>query len=372
MRLQLCFVPLLAAVWLTLNASPSVGGDSNADRLPRSSPESQGISSEAILEFVNAADQQVDQMHSFMLVRHGRVVAEGWWAPEAADKPHILWSLSKSFTSMAVGLAVEEGKLSIDDKVLSFFPDEAPDDPSANLKAMTVRDLLTMATGHDPIPHMEPDDQWVEKFLATPVVKQPGSDFLYSTPGTFMLSAIVQKVTGETVNDYLKPRLFTPLGIKDPRWDKNPQGITIGGYGLYICTEDIAAFGQFLLQGGKWNGKQLVPEEWVAKATSLQIDNPDGPHSGNADWRQGYGFQFWQCRHNAFRGDGRDGQICLVLPEHDAVIAITAKTSQMQLQLDLIWKHLLPAFKDSPLPEDKTSHARLKSKLKMLRVKSAE
>ncbi|MCA9270485.1 MAG: serine hydrolase [Planctomycetales bacterium] len=336
--------------------------------LPRSTPESQGVSSASVTAFVKAADEQVDTMHSFMLVRHGRVVAEGWWSPEAADKPHILWSLSKSFTSTAVGLAVAEGKLDIDDKVLKFFPDDAPADPSENLQAMRVRDLLTMSAGHETETALANEPNWTRAFLAHPVLRKPGTWFRYNTPGTYMQSAIVQKVTGQTTLDYLTPRLFEPLGIKKPVWDASPQGVSIGGYGLYLCTEDIAKFGQLYLQKGMWNGKRLIPAEWIAQATSKQVDNDKATSSGNPDWREGYGFQFWQCRHGAYRGDGRDGQFCIVLPQQEAVIAITAKTGNMQRQLDLVWEHLLPAFHDKPLPEDDAAQARLKETLAGLKV----
>ena len=166
-----------------------------------------------------------------------------------------------------------------------------------------------------------------------------------------MLSAIVQKVTGQTVLEYLKPRLFEPLGIEDPKWDTSPQGISLGGYGLYIRTEDIAKFGQLYLQKGKWNGKQIIPKDWVQQATSKQISNGSNP---NNDWNQGYGFQFWRCRHGAYRGDGKDGQFCIVLEEQNTVIAITSNTKDMAAELSLVWKHLLPALKDAnkPLPAD--------------------
>ncbi len=202
--------------------------------LPRSTPEAQGISSAAIREYIETADRDVDSMHSFMLVRHGHVVAEAWWQPESADKPHVLWSLSKSFTSTAVGLAVAEGKLSVDDPVLKFFPDDAPKNPSANLKQMRVRDLLTMNAGHQDELNWREADHWVKAFLAHPVPHKPGTHFRYNTPATYMLSAIVQKVTGQTVLEYLTPRLFEPLGIEKPRWDNSPQGISIGGYGLFL------------------------------------------------------------------------------------------------------------------------------------------
>ena len=340
--------------------------------LPRASPESQGVPSQAIREFVSAADQKINTMHSFMLVRHGKVVAECWWAPEAADKNHVLWSLSKSFTSTAVGLAVAEGKLNIDDPVLKFFPDQAPAEPSANLKAMRVRDLLTMSAGHESEVKLNADSPWVKQFLAHPVPKQPGSSFLYNTPATYMQSAIVQQVTGQTVLDYLKPRLFEPLGIENPEWGASPQGVSLGGYGLHVRTEDIAKFGQLYLQKGKWGDKQLIPAEWIAQATSKQVENDKAPSGRNPDWKVGYGFQFWQCRHEAYRGDGKDGQFCIVLPKQDAVIAITAKTGNMQAQLDLVWDKLLPALGDKPLPENEAELAKLKETLSGLTAGTAK
>jgi len=333
--------------------------------LPRSTPEAQGVSSTQLCEFIEAADQQIQTMHSFMLVRHGKVVAEAWWAPESADKPHVLWSLSKSFTSTAVGLAVAEGKLSVDDPVLSFFPEDAPKNPSANLKAMRVRDLLTMSTGHQEQPALNDQTPWVQSFLAQPVPHKPGTHFMYNTPATYMLSAIVQKVTGKTVLDYLRPLLFEPLGIENPKWDTSPQGISIGGYGLFVRTEDIAKFGQLYLQKGKWQGKQLLPASWIEQATSKQVSNGSDP---NRDWDQGYGFQFWRCRHAAFRGDGKSGQFCLVLPEQDAAIAITADTKDMQAELNVVWDKLLPAFHDMPLPENMAEQSKLKATIAKLKV----
>src|SRR5215471_6790834 len=338
----------------------------SAAGLPRSTPEAQGISSAGIRDYVETADRQVNTMHSFMLVRHGHVVAEAWWSPEAADKPHVLWSLSKSFTSTAVGLAVAEGKLSIEDPVLKFFPDSCPSEPSANLKAMRVRDLLTMSCGHDVEPKRGDTEPWVDTFLKQPVPHEPGTHFLYNSLGTYMLSAIVQKVTKQTLLDYLQPRLFQPLAIENPTWESSPQGINCGGWGLKIRTEDIAKFGQLYLQKGKWEGKQLVPASWVAQATSKQISNGTDP---NRDWTQGYGFQFWRCRHNAFRGDGKDGQFCIVLPDLDAVVAITANARDMQAELNVVWDKLLPAFHTESLPENKGEQEKLKNALNGLKVR---
>ena len=332
--------------------------NSTSTALPRSKPESQGIAPAGIRNFIESADDQIDSMHSFMLVRNGYVVAEAWWKPESADKPHILWSLSKSFTSTAVGLAIAEGKLSIDDPVLKFFPDDAPEDPSKNLQAMRVRDLLTMTAGHQKEVRFREAKHWVQAFLNHPVPHKPGTHFQYNTPATYMLSAIVQRVTGETVLDYLQPRLFGPLGIEKPRWDTSPQDITLGGYGLFLRTEDIAKFGQLYLQKGSWDGRQLIPEAWIDQATSKQVSNGSDP---DRDWDQGYGFQFWRCRHDAYRGDGKDGQFCIVLPDRNTVVAITANTRDMQAILNVVWDKLLPAIGDTPLVQNSAEHTNLES-----------
>ena len=334
-------------------------------RLPRATPESQGVSSEAIAKFVRAADEKVNSMHSVMILRHGKVIAEAWWAPEDASKPHVLWSLSKSFTSTAVGLVVEEGKLSIEDRVVGFFPDDLPAEPTENLRKMQVKDLLTMSTGHADEPNVRQSQDWIKSFLAHPLPHPPGTFFRYNTPATFMQSAIVQKVTGKTVVDYLQSRLFDPLGIQPPRWDTNPQGISLGGYGLFLKTEDIAKFGQLYLQNGKWEGKQLIPTTWVQQATSKQVSNGDNPSS---DWNQGYGFQFWRCRHNAFRGDGKDGQFCIVMPDQDAVVVMTANTTNMQAQLSLVWDHLLEGFQEGAMAEDPKNQEALSGLCKNLRA----
>lgn len=329
--------------------------------LPRSMPEEQGVSSRAIADYLRTADRKINTMHSFMLVRHGHVIAGAWWKPEAADKPHVLWSLSKSFNSTAVGLAIQEGKLHLDDHVLQFFPEDAPADPSDNLKAMTVRDLLTMSGGHDTEPKSGPGGPSVRTFLAHPVVFKPGTHFQYNTMGAYTLSAIVTKVTGQTVLDFLRPRLFEPLGIDNPQWDASPEGYSLGGYGLKLRTEDIAKFGQLYLQKGMWNGRQLVPREWVEQATARQVPNDHESHAKmGPDWRQGYGFQFWRCTHNAYRGDGASGQFCVVIPDRDAVIAITAQTGDMQKELNVVWDKLYPALQDHPLPEDSAGCAELK------------
>ncbi len=335
--------------------------------LPRSTPEAQGIPSAAITRFVEAVEANISELHSFVLLRHGSVVAEGWWAPYRPELPHMLFSLSKSFTSSAIGLAAAENLLSLDDPVISFFPDELPAQVSANLAAMQVRHLLSMSTGHaeDTLPAVQRGETavWTTAFLACPVEFQPGTHFVYNSGATYMLSAILQKVAGQKLLDYLQPRLMQPLGIEGAAWEVSPQGINTGGWGLSIRTEDIARFAQLYLQKGKWNGAQLLPEAWVEEATSKKISNGDDP---NSDWSQGYAYQFWRCRHGAYRGDGAFGQYAVVMPAQDAALAITSGVADMQSVLNLVWEHLLPAMSDAPLPENSTDHAALTTRLESL------
>src|SRR5687768_13854496 len=282
--------------------------------LPRSLPEAQGVSSTGISAFLDEVEKSKIEFHSLMVVRHGKIIAEGWWAPYAAPLKHTLYSLSKSFTSTAVGLAVAEGHLKVEDTVLSFFPDDSPKEVNSNLASMKVKHLLTMSTGHvkDTIQPLRnsTDSSWVKTFLSQPVEREPGTFFQYNTGATYMLSAIVQKLTGQTLLQYLRPRLFGPLGIEGEDWETCPQGINTGGYGLRTKTEDIAKLGLLYLQKGKWRGIQILSPEWVEEATKIQIasnsSKPTRPKEED-DWAQGYGYQFWRCRPGGYRADGAFG-----------------------------------------------------------------
>ena len=342
------------------------------DSLPRATPSSANVDSAKLLEYVEALDSQVDGMHSLMIVRGGKVIAEGWWTPYDAKSQHTMYSLSKSFTSTAIGLAQAEGKLSIDDTVVSFFPDLVPANPSPNLKAMRVRDLLAMSSGHHAEDIAKFDYQSVDavkQFLALPVAHKPGTHFMYNTPGSFMLSAIVQKATGQSTLTYLQSRLFEPLGIHDPQWDAGKSGINLGGFGLHIRTEDIAKFGLLYLREGEWNGKRLLPKEWVQAATARQTSNGSNPKS---DWDQGYGYQFWRCRNAGYRGDGAFGQYCIVLPKQDTVVAITSGVRDMQKILDVTWDYLLPALTAKSGDKNHEPETKLKQKLASLKLRTVE
>jgi CubicO group peptidase (beta-lactamase class C family) len=340
-------------------------------QLKRTHPEAEGIPSSAVLDFIQAVEEHthpLDAVQGFMLLRHGNVAAEGWWAPYAPHYAHSLYSLSKSFTSTAIGLAVNEGRLTVDDPVLKFFPDDVPPNPGSNLKSMRVRHLLSMNTGHKEdttrAVFLSGEENWARVFLSLPVDHQPGTWFVYNTAATYMLSAIITQLTGESLLDYLRPRLFDPLGIENPAWEVDPRGINIGGSGLHIKTEDIARFGQMYLQKGMWQGRRIVPEGWIAEATKATSDNSNT--QTNPDWTMGYGYQFWRCRHNAYRGDGAFGQYCIILPEQDAVLTMISGVQDMQVVLDKVWEHLLPAMQPEALPADPHAYSQLCDKLATL------
>lgn len=313
--------------------------------LARSSAESQGVDPAGITAFLDTMAAAPDiEMHSLMIIRHGQLVAEGWWSPYRPELPHLLYSLSKSFTSTAVGLAVAEGLIDLDATVLSYFPRLEAEITDPRSRSMRVRHVAAMASGHlsetleralanDPV-------DLVRGFLLVPPDSEPGTVFAYNQPCTYALAAIVQQLSGQTLVEYLRPRLLDPLGIGEVGWQQHPPGQDLGFTGLHATTDAIARLGLLYLQRGVWDGTRLLSEAWVAEATSTQVDNPA---EANPDWRQGYGFQFWMARHG-YRGDGAYGQFCIVLPEQDAVIAATAATQNMQGIVDAVWAHLLPAM----------------------------
>ena len=350
----------LLFLWIS---SLSLTGQKN-NNLDRAIPEDYGISSETILEFINTAEEKLDAIHSLMIVKNDKVITEAWWSPYEKNTPHELWSLSKSFTSTAIGFAVQEDLISIYDMVISFFPDKKPKDISWQLNQLRIVDLLTMSTGHVSEPNIYREElDWVSKFLSSEIKYMPGTHFMYNTPATYILSAIIQKVTNEKLVDYLYPRLFKPLGIDKPEWEEDPIGINVGGWGLHLKTEDIAKFGQLYLKKGNWNGKQILSEEWINSATSKQVSNGSNPIN---DWSQGYGFQFWRSRYNSYRGDGAMGQFCLVIPEKDMVIAITSGTNDLALVMELVWDIILPNTSETKIIKSDIAYNKLKKKLSSL------
>ena len=309
----------------------------------------------AFSAYLQAVADSAEDLHSIMVLQHGKVLEEKMFVPDTA---HILNSVSKTFTSTAVGFAISEGLLSLDDKLVDLFPDQVPENASDTLRRVTVRHLLTMNSGHGSDPTYAIRKQnidWIRAFMEWPLKYEPGTCYCYNSLGTYVRSAAVQKVTGQKVVDYLDTRLWQPLGIEKPKWQESPAGINTGGWGLYLKTEDLARMGLCILDGGKFGGKQVIPADWVKEMSANQV--PSSPAGLNleqmralgmdpdgSDWLQGYGYQMWRCRHNAFRADGANGQYIIVLSEKDAVIVTTAHIDNMQQEINLIWDHLLPAL----------------------------
>ncbi len=329
--------------------------------LPPVPPSQQGVDARGLISFLDAMDAAPDvELHSLMVLRHGRLLASGWWAPYTPEGLQLLYSLSKSFTSTALGLAVGEGLLSLDDLVVDLVPGGREVATDERVLRMRVRHLAAMASGHHA-------DTWervmradradpVRAFLQLAPEGEPGTVFAYNQSCTYTIATIVQRLTGGTLVDYLRPRLLDPLGIGPVAWKQHPDGVDLGFSGLHAQTEALARLGQLYLQGGVWQGRRLLAADWVEQATRVQVANPD---EANVDWRQGYGFQFWMARHG-FRGDGAYGQFAVVLPEQDMVVAITAQTENMQAVLDGLWAHLLPAVGSAPdQPQPATAEDRL-------------
>ncbi|WP_407403839.1 serine hydrolase domain-containing protein [Sodaliphilus sp.] len=330
---------MLCAAWAAV-AVAQVGD------LQRSTPAAEGVDPAAVNRFIDSLQvvKQTD-IHHVMVVRHGKVIAEAHPAPYRAEDAHTLYSCSKTFTSLAVGLAVEENRLRLTDRVAAFFPEKLPDSISPRLAQMTVRDLLIMGAGIKPdwiMRNNNPD--WITEWLAKPVTDEPGTRFQYDSMCSFMLAAIVQRVTGMTMLDYLKKHIFNDMHITEVDWEQSPDGINTGGWGLRLQAESLAKAGILMLDRGKWNGKQLVPAHWIDEAVTAHINYDwvkpcDAPTEGN----RGYGYQVWRCKNDkAFRADGAFGQYIVCIPEADMVVVITGYSNDGHGELACIWKHLMP------------------------------
>ncbi|MZD06867.1 serine hydrolase [Streptomyces sp. SID5785] len=313
------------------------------------------MSSRAVAALLDRLESSDVECHSLVIARHGRIVAEGWWAPYTAERPHLLYSLTKSFTSTAVGLAVGDGLLSLDDRLVDLLPEHVPQDLPAQAARLTVHHLLTMTTGHaeDTLTEAwlrEPDDL-TKGFLRLPFAVPEGTRHVYDNTTTYLLARIVERVTGRGLDAFLDARLFRPMGIGPAEWDRVKSGAVFGFHGLHLRTEAVAAFGQLLLQGGRWGDEQLVPRAWVERATRRHIDctwNLEG--TDQADFACGYGYQFWRSRHG-FHGHGAFGQQCVVVPSHDLVLAVTAEGESQEV-FDAVWDLLLPGVGHADGPED--------------------
>jgi CubicO group peptidase (beta-lactamase class C family) len=342
--------------------------------LPRSTPSAQGVDAAGLLDLLDAAARDGLGLHSLVVARHGHVIAEGWWSPYAADRVHLAYSLSKTVTATAVGFLVQEGRLSVEDLVLDHFPEIDRDAVPAGWRGVRLKHCLSMTVGHDEDAWPQVVDRssgsardegedWVPRVFAVAPVHEPGTVFTYNQVATYLLSVIVGRVAGEGVAQMLRPRLLDPLGLPDIPWQRDPLGRELGFSGSHLPTEAIASIAQLHLDGGRWEGRQLLAPEWVAEATTRfgpLNEDPTAP----PDWRRGYGYSFWIQRHG-HRGDGAYGQFLAVLPEQDVVVAITAEQADMQPTLDALWEHLVPAVDREGTP---ASDARLAQVLASLEI----
>lgn len=344
-KLTLCLLLAIWPLWII---------KAQTNELPRSTPEEQGVPSKALIAMFDSlmALDGVD-IHSVVVARHGKVVGEIYPAPFAPQYRHTMYSCSKTFVAAAVGVAIEQNRLRLTDRVATFFPEQLPDTVSPHLAAMTVRDLLTMTSGIKPDWAMRSKTtEWIRTFLSKEVKDTPGKKFQYDSMVTYMLSAIVQRAVGMTVLDYLHLHVFGPMNITDVAWEESPEGINTGGWGLHIQSESLTKFGQLLLNKGEWQGKQLLSKEWVEAMTAFQV----------ATGKEDYGYQTWLCDYpGAVRADGALGQFVIAIPSTDMVIVITESSlTNGKPQRNLFWK-LMGEVSDTPLPLGK-DYKRLQQK----------
>lgn len=345
-------------------------------KFPRVAPEAVGLRSEDLEWLLDELESGFTEMHGLMVMRHGKICAEGWWAPYGPGVRHGLQSLSKTYAATAVGIAVTEGLLRLEDRVIDIFPEDAPADPSENLQKLTVRDVLCMGCGMDTMP--APTLDWIRQFLATPVNHLPGTTYMYNSMGSTLLGAMVRKVSGQGVQEYLKPRLFDKIGIcaDNLRWLTMPDGLEVGGGGLFATTEDNLRLMLLYKNGGVWNGERILSEEYAAKAVSLQnesateaIGNPEA-----FDNFVGYGFQIWMCQpEGVYRADGAMGQFSVVIPKLDMIISLNETATGAhwaQKTLDTLWQYLKRVEAGEPTAENPVAAAHLARRMKHLAIEA--
>ncbi len=334
--------------------------------LPRTTPEQQGMSSAGVERFIDSLFAVPEtHFHHVMVLRHGAVVAEAHPAPFSPEYAHTEYSASKTFVALGVGAAIDENRLRLTDRVASFFPEKMPDTIAPWLAQMTVRDLLIMGSGLE-INYSSlraNNDDWISAFLATTPKHEPGTHFYYDSMCSYMLSAIVQRVTGKTLLQYLQEKYFNAMHITAADWEQCPQGYNTGGWGLRVQAESLAKLGILLLNRGNWNGQQLVSAEWIDQATSKQIECA-ATNTPPTDGNQGYCYQIWRSKYpGSFRADGALAQYVVCVPQFDLVVVINSLSYHGHDLLGCIWDHLIPAIvSEEPLPAQNKAAARLSKK----------
>ena len=347
------FSLLLVCVFATGYTQTIQSPYSYNDGLPRSTPEEQGVPSETIAKFFQMVAEKNYDVHGLMMIRHGKVIAEHWWAPYAPQYQHAMYSATKTFTGVAVGFAVQEGLLNIEDKVTSFFPDLLPEKISPELAKLSVKHLLTMSVGHASTSYAGSGKSQVRSFLAASFAHEPGTSFAYNISASHMLSHIITKVSHVSLYEYLKPRLLDPLGIEDVVWEMDNDGYNMGNGGSHMKTSDLARMGLFLINKGKWNGKQLLNPAWIEAATKPQIlQHPEWTSeqikNATEDGSQGYGYQIWMGRNNSYRAIGGQNQLIMVIPEYDFILVCHSQIGDEAGFNKLIYD-MLPAMSNKKL-----------------------
>lgn len=325
----------------------------NTDLIRAAHPEDVGVDSKEFRSFLFDCDRMGLRMHSAMVVRHEQVAAECYWAPYKKEIPHTMFSFSKPITAVAVGFAISEGLLSLDDKVTKFFPDEPVKDPkiAAENEEVTVYYLLTHRSGKNiAITNNCEKNEWLQNWLNAPFKEKPGVKWQYLSENIYMLSRIVSKVSGMTMTEYLTPRLYEPLGISVPYWEKDHNGYDAGGWGAYLTTDDMAKISLCFVNGGKYKGEQIIPEEWIKSSTTKHIATIPSVFNANT----GYGFQvFVQTEDKGtFSFNGLYTQFAVMFPKYDAVFICTGGDTQEDLFMRLVWKHFPAVFDDNAVYDE--------------------
>ena len=341
---------------LAIGLMASLSANAQINELPRSTPEEQGVPSKALVALFDSLHAlPLTDMHAVVVMRHGKVIGEMYPKPYAPEYRHTMYSCSKTFVGIAVGLAIEDNRLRLDDRIAAIFPELLPDSVSKDLADMTVRHLLTMASGVKPDWNMRSrGKEWIRTFLSKPV-KEPGTQYAYDSMVSYMLAAVVQKVTGKKLTEYLQERVFTPMNVTEWAWEESPEGVNTGGWGVHIQPESLAKFGQLILNEGRWEGKQLVPTEWIREMCKKHRETG----------REVYGYHIWHCggHDGAVRADGALGQYVISVLDKDMVVVMTVATlGNGRDQRRLIWDVLLPHIQDEPLPANKKDYQKLLKK----------
>lgn len=306
---------------------------------------SEGISPKAVSAFIRKCSGNSINLRMFQVVKGGNPLARVAIEPYTTDAPCYLYSLSKSFTSIACGMCIEDGLLSADTKMCELFADKMPETVDENLAALTLGDLLSMQGGHGEcaLVYMRTAEDSIKTFFALPFVYKPGTVFTYDSGATCVCAAAVERVTGRKLVDFLDERLFSKLDISKPRWDECVDGQTFGGTGLYLSGDDIIKFGTMLKNKGVYNGKRVIGEEYIKEATSKKASTAG---NGTNDWTAGYGYQFWLNGKDGFRGDGAFGQFCYVFPKSDMVVALTGESGNTAMEVDFLYEMLENMFSE--------------------------